>query len=82
MTNEERCVICDDIIPEGRMVCPRCEKGTQVKTCDKYCWNCIYFQNIYDTAQVCNYFLETGLQRGCPPGTGCNKKIKGKVKKK
>ena len=22
---EERCVICGEIIPEGRMVCPACE---------------------------------------------------------
>lgn len=22
--NENRCVICDEIIPEGRMVCPLC----------------------------------------------------------
>lgn len=23
---EERCVICNAIIPEGRQVCPKCEK--------------------------------------------------------
>lgn len=23
---EERCVICGEIIPEGRQVCPKCEK--------------------------------------------------------
>lgn len=23
---EERCVMCGEIIPEGRQVCPRCEK--------------------------------------------------------
>lgn len=22
---EDRCVICGDIIPEGRMICPHCE---------------------------------------------------------
>ena len=22
---EDKCVICNDIVPEGRMVCPRCE---------------------------------------------------------
>lgn len=28
MTNsEDRCVCCGEIIPEGRMVCPKCEKG-------------------------------------------------------
>lgn len=32
--NEEHCVMCDDIIPEGRMVCPICEKkweGTPIE---------------------------------------------------
>ena len=24
--NANRCVICNDIIPEGRLVCPECEK--------------------------------------------------------
>ena len=27
--NEDRCVVCDDIIPEGRMVCHKCEYITQ-----------------------------------------------------
>ena len=26
-THSERCVVCDDEIPEGRQVCPNCEKG-------------------------------------------------------
>lgn len=25
--SEERCVMCGEIIPEGRMVCPRCERA-------------------------------------------------------
>ena len=25
--NAEHCVACDEIIPEGRQVCPNCEKG-------------------------------------------------------
>lgn len=25
-TKDNRCVCCGDVIPEGRMVCPRCEK--------------------------------------------------------
>ena len=32
--SEERCVMCGDIIPEGRMVCPICEKkwkGTPIE---------------------------------------------------
>lgn len=27
MTNTNRCICCGEIIPEGRQVCPRCEKG-------------------------------------------------------
>lgn len=27
----ERCVLCGEIIPEGRMVCPRCERPVQVR---------------------------------------------------
>ncbi len=26
-TKADRCVCCGDIIPEGRMICPICEKG-------------------------------------------------------
>lgn len=31
---ENRCIICGEIIPEGREVCPRCEAGgyTEAKT--------------------------------------------------
>ncbi len=25
--NENRCLYCNEIIPEGRQVCPKCEKG-------------------------------------------------------
>lgn len=34
--SEERCVMCDEIIPEGRMVCPCCERTVteQAKTLD------------------------------------------------
>ena len=28
----ERCVCCGEIIPEGRMVCPRCERLEQAQT--------------------------------------------------
>lgn len=27
--NEERCVCCGAVIPEGRQVCPRCEEGSK-----------------------------------------------------
>ena len=29
MISEERCVVCGSVIPEGRQVCPDCEKGNQ-----------------------------------------------------
>lgn len=39
--NEEHCVMCDSVIPEGRQVCPICEKAikprmqwVQVAFCD------------------------------------------------
>lgn len=34
--SEERCVMCGEIIPEGRMVCPCCERTVteQAKTLD------------------------------------------------
>lgn len=25
----DRCVCCGEIVPEGRMVCPSCERGTE-----------------------------------------------------
>lgn len=30
--NEETCVICGAPIPEGRMVCPNCEKEVEIWT--------------------------------------------------
>ncbi len=32
---EERCVMCGQIIPEGRMVCPLCEKDVEEKVAQK-----------------------------------------------
>lgn len=32
---EDRCIMCGDIIPEGRMVCPNCESNIMQKTKDK-----------------------------------------------
>ena len=29
--NAERCVCCGAVIPEGRMVCPKCEKEAEEK---------------------------------------------------
>lgn len=30
--NADRCICCGDVIPEGRMVCPQCEGGTNART--------------------------------------------------
>ena len=27
----DRCVVCGEIVPEGRQICPVCEKGVQIK---------------------------------------------------
>ena len=29
--NDEHCVVCGEIIPEGRQVCPNCESEVQIK---------------------------------------------------
>lgn len=29
--SEDRCICCGDIVPEGRMVCPGCEKKAEKK---------------------------------------------------
>ena len=29
MADAERCICCGEIIPEGRMVCPKCEKESE-----------------------------------------------------
>ena len=30
--SEDRCVMCGRIVPEGRMVCPMCEKDAEART--------------------------------------------------
>ena len=35
---EERCVVCGEIVPEGRQVCPMCEA-------EERCENCYCFEN-------------------------------------
>ena len=44
---ENRCLVCGDIIPEGRQVCPNCEAGRE-----KYC---PYYQGVcgIDERYVC-----------------------------
>lgn len=36
---------------------------------DKHCIGCRYYYGSYDV--MCNYILETGQRRPCPPGKGC-----------
>lgn len=36
---EEKCICCDNIVPEGRQVCPSCEKDID-NTNKKYCPEC------------------------------------------
>lgn len=43
---EDRCIRCGEIVPEGRQVCPICEKylersrHKQAKGCNTLCWEC------------------------------------------
>lgn len=30
--NNNRCIYCGDIIPEGRIICPHCEKNNKLDT--------------------------------------------------
>ena len=47
------------------------------KVCDQYCHNCIYYHGWWQVNAHCNYILMMDEVRGCDPGKGCNKKIKG-----
>lgn len=51
---ENRCVMCGEIIPEGRQVCPKCEKS-------KECTNCRYFVGCEKAiwTGVCEEYEET-----------------------
>lgn len=51
---------------------------SEEKVCDRYCAKCIYSTGCTDWGYVCNYYLETGKRRPCPPGTGCTVKSTGK----
>ena len=39
-----------------------------------YCEGCIFYDGVYDSNKCCNYFLDTGMRRPCPPGKGCTVK--------
>lgn len=42
MANEERCIICNKIIPEGRQVCPNCESNAIEVEEAQICLKCPY----------------------------------------
>ena len=45
---------------------------TSPQVCDAYCEKCVYYQN---TSFTCNYIFFEDRSRGCPPGTGCDKRM-------
>lgn len=47
------------------------------KLCDELCTTCAYACTITGGALVCDYLLVTGIMRGCPAGTGCDKYLPG-----
>lgn len=49
---EERCVVCGEIVPEGRQVCPRCEADTG-KTGERV----KFFNLLWRTIKVCIWKL-------------------------
>ena len=57
-------------------------EGVKSPICDtKTCARCIYSFSLSGTL-ACDYILATGHSRGCPAGTGCDKRQTGKRKKK
>ena len=42
--NNNRCIMCNDIIAEGRQVCHNCENNATERKSPKHpCQNCVYF---------------------------------------
>lgn len=70
--NEDRCVCCGEIIPEGRMVCPNCKQTVKTGDCkwckDEICVNsdcpmCCDYCPVPDDPGVCR-FEERGAGNG------------------
>lgn len=64
--SEERCVMCGEIIPEGRMVCLRCERAVteQAKTLDCQSvktqhWKMLRFSPVDNQPQQVNSLITT-----------------------
>lgn len=57
------------------------EKKEKHAVCDEYCKGCMYsskFSSLMMPVELgCDYMFVTGQRRGCPAGTGCNKKTVG-----
>jgi hypothetical protein len=43
---DNRCIACGDLIPEGRMVCPRCERSAEDRLAKPKhpCQICIHYE--------------------------------------
>lgn len=44
----------------------------------RYCEGCVYYKGEYEMNLCCNYMLDTGKRRPCPPGKGCTVKTRKK----
>ena len=40
------------------------------------CEGCAYYRGAFDINKCCNYYLDTGIRRPCPPGKECTVKTK------
>ena len=72
--NTERCICCGDIIPEGRQICPKCEKHLPAATPNKslaMALHCRANKMMIDrpSCQQCNYWnsekLACSISRIC-----------------
>ena len=72
MAGVERCVMCNDVIPEGRQVCPNCEKKVvnsiveameivMCKRCIRYEIGCAPYQIIECSRYFIRKFKEADM---------------------
>lgn len=64
MASEDRCVVCGEIVPEGRHVCPRCNDSLMPKVGKKItCDICPQCKNLYPDKVDSNgnYFCICGM---------------------
>ncbi len=66
--NNNRCIMCNDIIPEGRQVCATCEaipntaKRIEYKKLTKTIWQIIVKENLIVTNQNLDWLLERAFK--------------------